>query len=126
LDGDLDMLLTTNGGAPRLWRNDGGNKANSVRIVLRGTKSNRSAIGTKIEARTGGGTLHRMVRSGSSYLSQSELPLMLGIGDAPKIESLILRWPSGTVTQLKDVTANQIVTISESHGIMKRQPYASR
>jgi hypothetical protein len=123
LDGDLDFLITVNGGRPRLWRNDGGNKNNAVRLVLRGSKSNRSAIGVSVEARIGDKTLRRMVRSGSSYLSQSELPLTLGLGKAPKVDALTLHWPGGTVTRLKNISANQIVTISESSGLVKQQPY---
>lgn len=125
LDGDLDVLITTNGGAPLLLRNDGGNLNNSVRITLQGTKSNRSAIGAVIEATiitsSGKQTLRRTVKSGSSYLSQSELPLAIGLGKAVQIDSLIVRWPSGRVSKMENIKANQNVVIDEERGLVRRQ-----
>jgi hypothetical protein len=122
LDGDVDILLTTNGSTPRLWRNDGSKANNAVRLILQGTRSNRSAIGVSIEATVNGQKLYRSIRSGHSYLSQSELPLTLGLGTASKIESLVLRWPSGAVTRLKEIAANQIATINETKGIVQQKP----
>lgn len=126
LDGDLDILLTTIAGAPRLWRNDGGNTRHAVRLVLQGAKSNRSAIGVEVEAVVAGKKIRRSIRSGHSYLSQNELPLTLGLGDATKIESLTLRWPGGTVTQLRDVAANQILTIHETKGLVAQRAFEKK
>lgn len=131
LDGDSDVLLTTNGGAPLLLRNDTPRvlkpalEHNALRLVLRGSRSNRDGIGALVKATIGGTTrttLRRMVRSGSSYLSQSELPLTIGMGAATRMETLSIHWPSGATTILNDVTANQIVTVHESKGVVRRQP----
>ncbi|MBV9867258.1 MAG: CRTAC1 family protein [Abitibacteriaceae bacterium] len=122
LDGDLDVLLTTNGGAPHLLRNDGGNHNHALRLVLQGTKSNRSAIGATVEVKVGQETLRRMVRSGSSYLSQSELPLTFGLGQHTQAEAITIHWPAGDVTHLKDIPANQILFITEAQVIVKRLP----
>jgi len=126
LDGDLDILLFVNGGPVRLFRNEGGNKNNSLRLTLEGARSNRSGIGALIEAKVGGETLRATVRSGSSYCSQSELPVTLGLGQAAKVDTLTIRWPSGAVTELKDVAANQRLTIHEETGKIGEQPFAGR
>ena len=75
LDGDLDVLVTTNGGPARLYRNRVTLPNRAIRIGLRGTKSNRDGIGAIVRVRVGSSWLTRLVRTGSSYLSQSELPL---------------------------------------------------
>lgn len=126
LDGDLDVLLTTNADHPLLLRNDGGNRNKALRLELQGTRSNRSAIGARIEARVAGQTLHRVVRSGSSYLSQSELPLTLGLGRQNRVDALSIHWPSGSVTSLKDVAAGQTYVVSEDKGIIRRQPFSGQ
>ena len=128
-DGDEDVLLTSNGGPPCLLRNDGGSKNNSIRLLLQGTKSNRSAIGARVEAQvqapggapSGARTLQRVVRGSSSYCSQNELPLTLGLGQAAEA-SLAVRWPSGASTLLGTVKAGQSITVVEGQGIVKRQP----
>lgn len=126
LDGDLDVLFTTNADRALLLRNDGGNKNQSLRLVLQGTRSNRSGIGARIEAKIGTKTLHRSVRSGSSYLSQSELPLTLGLGAQNKVAALTVYWPSGAVTSLQNVAAGQSYTVNEDKGIVRSQPLATR
>ena len=94
-DGDLDLLITTNNGPAYLYRNDqlAGNK--SVRIRLVGTKSNRDAIGARVRIFHGDTVQSRMVKGGSSYLSQSELPLTFGLGKRDKIDRLVIDWPNG-------------------------------
>lgn len=124
LDGDVDVLYTINDGAPLLLRNDGGNKNNSIRVVLEGTRSNRSAIGAAIEAKIGTQTCRRMVKSGSSYLSQSELPVTLGMGQEPTVETLTVRWPSGKVSAFKNLPANHILWINEANGLGRSQALA--
>lgn len=116
-DGDLDLLMTTNNGPAYLYRNDvfGGNK--SVRFHLVGTKSNRDAIGARVRIDCGGVTQSRMVHSGSSYLSQSELPVTFGVGHHEKIESLVIDWPSGQVEEFKDLQSGRGYECLESNGI---------
>jgi hypothetical protein len=91
--------------------------------VLQGTRSNKSAIGTQVVAKVGSDTLHRMVRSGSSYLSQNELPITLGLGKAREVDELAIRWPSGKVTTLQHVAAGQVVMLDEDKGIAKEQAF---
>lgn len=115
-DGDLDVLLTTNNGPARLYRNDLTNGNRSVRIRLVGTKSNRDGIGTVVKAAIGSQFSTSMVRSGSSYLSQSELPVTFGIGPRDHAEHVILYWPSGRVENFKNVRAGRWVC-TEGQGI---------
>jgi hypothetical protein len=102
-DGSPDILLTTNQGRAYLYGNEitGGNR--SIRFHLRGTKSNRDAIGAVVRLTTSEGTQTRMVRTGSSYLSQSELALTFGIGRLEKAARVVIEWPSGAVQEFKDV-----------------------
>jgi hypothetical protein len=122
LDGDVDAIVSVTGNRPLLLQNTGGNRQNSIRLILRGTKSNRSAIGAIVKVKLGNSGLRRMVRSGSSYLSQHELPLTLGLGNLPAAEEIGIRWPSGAVTRLKNEAANQVLVIDEDKGVVERQP----
>ena len=102
-DGAPDILITANQGPAYLYRNKvtGGNR--SIRFHLRGTKSNRDAIGAIVRLTTSEGTQSRMVKTGSSYLSQSELALTFGIGKQDKASRAVIEWPSGAVQEFKDV-----------------------
>ncbi|MGC8668477.1 MAG: CRTAC1 family protein [Chthonomonadales bacterium] len=126
LDGDLDVLMTTNGGPARLLRNDGGNRNHSIRLVLEGNPSNRSAIGAGVEAKVGAEVIRRTVRSGSSYCSQSELPVTIGLGNAARADDVTIHWPSGSVQHLGPVDAGRILYVSEGRGITRQQPYPHR
>jgi hypothetical protein len=117
LDGDLDVLVTTNGGPARLYRNDLAAPHKGVRLALRGTRSNRNGIGARVRARIGGTWQSRMVRTGSSYLSQSELPLTFGLGEAAAIEELIVDWPSGERDQLRVLKAGRSYVITEGQQV---------
>jgi enediyne biosynthesis protein E4 len=122
LDGDQDVVFTTNGGAAHLWRNDGGNKNNAIRLTLRGGKSNRSAIGTLIKAKIGDDVLRQWSRCGSSFLSQSELPVTLGLGQNETADGIAIIWPSGTKTKLENIAANQSLVVDETKGIVEKRP----
>jgi hypothetical protein len=129
-DGDLDLVITANNGPARLLRNDNANQNDVLRVKLIGTKSNRDGIGAKVTLTTSGGaTLTRMVKSGSSYLSQSELPLTFGLGKpgSTKITHLQVVWASGRKDSIADVKPNQFLTIQEGKGIVSsaRMPFAS-
>ncbi len=104
-DGDVDLLITTNQGPAYLYRNDVTNGNRSLRLRLRGVKSNRDAIGAVARISTAEGEQSRMVKSGSSYLSQSELALTFGIGRHERAERLIIEWPSGKVDEHGPITA---------------------
>jgi len=117
-DGDLDLLMTVNGGAARLFRNDSGiNK--SLRIRLAGERSNRNGIGAVVKVNAGPDRQWQMMRSGSSYLSQSELVLTFGLGNRPLADSIEITWPSGQVDRLANVVAGQFVTVREGKGLQK-------
>jgi len=106
-DGDLDVLITTNNGPAYLYRNDqlAGNR--SIRFRLRGTESNRDGIGALVRIYYGGQTSSRMVRSGSSYLSQSELPVTFGLGKREGVDRVVIRWPNGRVEEFKNIKAGR-------------------
>jgi len=95
-DGDLDLVITQAGGPPLLLRNDQSLGHNWIRLKLQGTKSNRDAIGAWAEVKAGGMTQRKQVMPTKSYLSQSELPLTFGLGQADKVESVTIHWPDGT------------------------------
>lgn len=116
-DGDLDVLLMTNNGPAYLYRNDqlAGNK--SIRFHLIGTKSNRDAIGAKVQIHYNGQIASQMVRSGSSYLSQSELPLTFGLGRGDRIERVVIEWPSGRAEEHPNLAAGKAFQVTEQKGI---------
>jgi enediyne biosynthesis protein E4 len=116
-DGDADILMTTNNGAAYLFRNDQTSGNHSVRFKLVGTKSNRDGIGTQVRIFYGGVAQTRMVRSGSSYLSQSELPVTFGLGKQDKIERVVVDWPSGRTEEFKDVATGKSYEVTEGKGI---------
>ncbi len=102
-DGDLDVLITSNQGPALLYRNDVTSGGHALRLRLIGTKSNRDAIGASIRLTTPDGTQSRMVKTGSSYLSQSELTITFGLGARQKADRIVIDWPSGAVQEFKDV-----------------------
>jgi enediyne biosynthesis protein E4 len=116
-DGDLDLLMTTNHGPAYLYRNDqlAGNR--SIRIRLVGTKSNRDAIGAAVRIFHGGSTQSRLVKSGSSYLSQSELPVTFGLGKRDRVDRMVIQWPSGRTEEYKELAAGRAYECVESKGI---------
>jgi enediyne biosynthesis protein E4 len=122
LDGDLDVLVTTNGGPAHLYRNQLTAPNHAIRLTLRGTRSNRDAIGTRVRMRVGSTWLTRLVRTGSSYLSQSELPLTFGLGDRAGAEEAIIEWPSGKQDKIGPLAAGRFYTVTEGHGIAANQP----
>jgi hypothetical protein len=116
-DGDLDILITTNNGPAYLYRNDqlAGNR--SIRFHLVGKQSNRDAIGATVRIYHEGTTQSRLVKSGSSYLSQSELPVTFGLGKRDKIERMVIQWPNGRTEEYKNLAAGKAYDCVESEGI---------
>ncbi len=121
-DGDLDVLMTTNGGPAVLFRNEGATN-HSLRIKLVGTRSNRDGIGATATVNAGGEKQSLMLRSGSGYLSASELVLTFGLGQRRVADEIELRWPSGQVDHLSRVAAGQTITVREGEGIIQQRPY---
>jgi hypothetical protein len=118
-DGDLDLLMTTNNGPAVLFRNDHASGNRSVRFTLVGTKSNRDGIGARVRVFFGGTSQSRMVKTGSSYLSQSELPATFGVGRRDVVDRVVIDWPSGRTEEFKSVQAGQAYTCVEGKGMGK-------
>ena len=127
-DGDPDLVVTVNHGAARLLRNDGGNRHHALRLTLVGSgKSNRDAIGAFARVTSASGASPwLMVHTGSSYLSQSELPLTFGLGAATNVTKIEVKWPDGTTQTLPGSDAGQTITIEEGRGITGRLPFVTR
>jgi hypothetical protein len=124
-DGALDLLLTTNGGPAYLFRSTGVTN-HSLRVKLVGTKSNRDGIGAVVRITAGNdkqNTQSQMLRSGSSYLSQSELVLTFGLGSLTQADALEIQWPSGQVDKLANVAGDQTIIVQEGKGIVSSRHY---
>lgn len=124
-DGDLDLIVTANNGPVHLFRNDNGNKNDMLRVKLVGTRSNRDGIGAKVTLTTNKGVRQfAMVKSGSSYLSQSELPITFGLGKPEDGTALKLDivWPSGHRDSISDIKPDQFITVQEGKGIISAEP----
>jgi enediyne biosynthesis protein E4 len=122
-DGDLDLLLTTNNGPAYLYRNDQLAGNHSIRFRLIGTKSNRDAIGATIRIVSGGLSQSRLVKSGSSYLSQSELPVTFGLEKRDHVERAVINWPSGRTEEFKNLAAGRCYECVEGKGISPQNGY---
>ncbi len=116
-DGDLDVLITTNNGPAYLYRNDVTDGNRSVRVRLTGTKSNRDAIGAVVKFEAGELSGMRTVKSGSSYLSQSELPVTIGLGRREAVDKLVVMWPSGRTEEYRGLKAGRRYEVVEGKGI---------
>ncbi|MDZ4656126.1 MAG: FG-GAP-like repeat-containing protein [Bythopirellula sp.] len=120
-DGDLDVFIANHGGQPILYRNDGGNENDWLKIKVEGTASNRDGIGAFItvdpDSNVVGDEIVREINAGSNFLSQNELTAHFGLGaNSGIIDSISVDWPSGWVQQLSNVSANQVLTLVESPG----------
>ncbi|HUF77787.1 MAG TPA: CRTAC1 family protein [Thermoanaerobaculia bacterium] len=125
-DGDLDLVLTTNGGKAAVFENRGPGHGNWLRLDLQGTRSNRDGLGARVEVTAGGGTQHWLVRTGGSYLSQSQIDPVFGLGETTKADRVVVRWPSGTVQTLTNVRANQVLEVVEPREAPARKPPPKR
>ncbi len=124
-DGDVDIVINNLDGAPQLLRNDGANAGNAVLIKTVGVKSNRDGIGAKVRIVAGDLTQIDEVRSGDSYISQSDLRLHFGLEKRTKIDLIEVRWPSGQVDKITDAGVNRILTIKEGQGLVDRKDFGA-
>ena len=122
-DGRPDIMLMTNGGPAYLFRNAVGSTNNALRIKTVGTRSNRDGIGATVKVSSAIGPGWQMVRSGSSYCSQSELTLTFGLGKAAQADSVEITWPSGQKDTLRNLKANNTYTIEEGGKILATKPF---
>ncbi|HEY6291522.1 MAG TPA: CRTAC1 family protein [Terriglobia bacterium] len=121
-DGRLDILVSNNGQAPQLLRNDpgGGDSAHWLQILLIGTPSNRDGVGARVKLTAGDRVQYDQRKGGMSYQSAQDSRLHFGLGSHAKVDSIEIRWPSGAVTRSENVAADQIVTVKEGAGIVPK------
>ena len=133
-DGDVDLVITNNGGPLEVLRNStsaeapvdksGARGGHALEIRAVGVRSNRNGIGARVTVTAHAGTQMREVKSGSSYLGQNDLRVHFGLADATRVERIDVRWPTGEVETVRDVAVDQIVTITEGKGISGRVAFA--
>jgi enediyne biosynthesis protein E4 len=122
-DGDVDIVLNNLDGAAQVLRNEGGSANNSVLVKLVGTKSNRGAVGARVKVVAGDLVQADEVRSGDSYLSQSDTRLHFGLEKRAKVDLIEVRWPGGAVERVTGVAANKILTITEGRGLVGQKDF---
>ncbi len=116
-DGALDLLVNNNGEDAQLFRNVGGNKNHWLGVHLIGTKSNRDAIGAQLKLTAGDFVSYDQEKGGMSYCSAQDPRIYFGLGSRSKVDALEIRWPSGLRETLRDIAADQIITVEEGKGI---------
>jgi hypothetical protein len=122
-DGDLDILVTNNGGAVELLRNDSDRANHALMVRLIGTRGNRDAIGARLRLTVGAASQVRELKAGSSYLGQNDVRVHFGLGSATSVDRLDVRWPGGQTEVVSMLRVDQIVTITEGQGITARTPF---
>ncbi len=125
-DGALDILLTTNGGPAYLYRNQNATSNHVLKVRTVGTKANRDGIGARVRVHTRDGWQWQVVKSGSSYCSQSELPLTFGLGAAIAADTVEIYWPNGGKETFSSVLADQFITLKEGLGVTAQRPLMIR
>lgn len=119
-DGDLDILVSNNGQAPQLLRNDGGNSNHWLQIFLIGTKSNRDGVGSRVKVVAGDLVQFDQRKGGMSYESAHDPRLHFGLGKRDTVNLVEIHWPSGTITELKNLPSDQVITVQEGLGLVPR------
>jgi hypothetical protein len=125
-DGDVDLVVTNNGGPLEVLRNNAGRERPALVVRVAGVRSNRNGIGARVMIAAQGHTQMREVKSGSSYLGQNDLRVHFGLGDATRVERIDVRWPDGQVETIRAVPADQMVTVTEGRGITGRSGFSGR
>jgi hypothetical protein len=121
-DGGLEIVINNMNDTPSVFRNVA-DRQNAVILDLAGTKSNRSAIGARVRLAAGKLTQADEVRGGGSFYSQSDLRLHFGVGDAARIDSIEIKWPSGSKEAVEDLPANHTIRITEGRGVVSKKPF---
>lgn len=120
-DGDADIVISPVNAAPELIRNDSKTGNNWLKIKLIGTKSNRSAIGSRIKITTDDGVQTDEVRSSNSYYSVNDSRLNFGLGTNKTVKKIEILWTNGQIQTLENVAANQFITIKEGSGLANKK-----
>jgi len=113
-DGKIDAVVTVLNGPPEIWMNRSSNRNHWIILKLVGVKSNRDGLGTKVKVTTSSGTQYNQATTACSYNSSSDKRVHFGLGSAGVVDSIELTWPSGIKQVLKNVKADQILTVTES------------
>jgi hypothetical protein len=119
-DGDLDVLVSSCGGKPQLFRNDGGNANHWLEILLIGTKSNRDGVGARVKVTAGDLAVYDQRKGGMSYQSAQDPRLHFGLGEHTTVDTVEIIWPSKEVTKLEKLKSDQIITVKEGSGLVGR------
>lgn len=112
-DGDPDCVFGVLGGPPALFENQGGERNAWLRVHVKGTRRDSTAIGTRVTVEAGGRSWSQEIKSGGSYLSQGDLRLLFGLGDATRVDVLRVRWPDGRVTERRELAVRAQVDVVE-------------
>lgn len=118
-DGDVDILVANSNTTANLLRNEGGNRNHKLMVGVVGTESNRDGIGARLVLTSGKGTHMREVHGAYSYCAANDLRVHFGLGSSETVEHLEVRWPSGRVEILEDLTADRWIVIKEGSGIVE-------
>ena len=119
-DGRVEALVNNMNDTPSLYRNSKP-VGNFISLQLVGTKSNRAALGASVTLQQGSDRRTQEVRSGGGFISQSDLRLHFGLGQAERAEKIVIRWPNGLIETLKDLPANQYYVVREGSGVDSKQ-----
>jgi enediyne biosynthesis protein E4 len=119
-DGAVGLAVNCRGDSPELLRNDGGNANHWLEVLLIGTKSNRDGIGSTLKLTSADFVRIEQSKGGTSYMSASDPRIHFGLGKRTRIDSLVIRWPSGQVDELKNVPVDRIIAVKEGTGIVSR------
>jgi hypothetical protein len=126
-DGDLDVVVSTNDGPARLFRNDGGNQTRFLRVRTIGARSNRDGIGARVTITLPDGSRQwRLIHTGSSYCSQSDVAAHFGLAANQRVDSITVDWPSGQQDRVGPVVANQVAFIQEGRGLVSAKTLPAR
>jgi hypothetical protein len=117
-----------------MLRNNAGRERHALVVRAAGVRSpsaplrasNSDGIGARVTITAQGRTQMREVKSGSSYLGQNDLRVHFGLGDATRVERVDVRWPNGQVETIRDVPADQVVTVTQGRGITDRSTFNGR
>jgi enediyne biosynthesis protein E4 len=122
-DGDVDIVVSYLGGGGQVLRNDGGNANNALLLKTVGVRSNRDGVGARVRVLAGDLTQKDEVRSGDSYISQSDLRLHFGLERRTKIDLIEIRWPNGAIDKITDAKVNKLITVKEGQGIVEQKDF---
>ena len=118
-DGDIDIAVFNIDDKPNLLRNNGGNDRHWLQVKTVGTKSNSLGIGARIRVRVDSLVQLREIRSGSSYLSQNDMRAHFGLDERTRVDTVEVRWPSGTVDRIADLSVDRLLIVREGRGLVE-------